>query len=160
MVPIDAALGELSTLSAQLNQATEVLNSIIRDLERGLAATKVGVSVWLEADAPFITDFLLAETKNGKKRNGWQLGYGKIADAWRILVRPVHEYWETPTEDPTEGYWVIEDCGEAVALANAPRQVRVEAAPHFERLIIELSNKVKKFLVNVEDAKKFAAPPF
>jgi len=36
--------------------------------------------------------------------------------------------------------------GETVALASAARQVRVEAAPHFERLIIELSNKVRQFL--------------
>ncbi len=147
MVPIDEALGELSSLSAQLNKETEVLNSLILDLEKRLAAAKVGVSIWLEA--------LLAASENGTSSTGWLLGYGKLGDAWRIVAKPITRTWFPIYDDPGEYSFRTENRGEPVALSNAPRIVRVEAAEHLEPLVNEISTKVKGFIANIEKAAQF-----
>jgi hypothetical protein len=149
MVPIDAALRELSFFSEQLNRETEVLNSLILDLEQRLAAAQIGVSVWL-------SESLLAENENGTSSTGWLLGYGKLSEAWRILAKPVTRTWVPVYDDPGEYSSRTEDRGAIVALANAPRIVRVEAAEHLEPLVNQIAEKVKGFIANIEKAKMFA----
>jgi len=149
MVPIDTAVLELSSLASQLNKETDSLNDIILDLERRLGSTKVGVSIWLD-------NSLLAETGDGFKQNAWVLGYAKIGDSWRIATKPITRTWER-TEEMDHGDLTdfTKDRGEPVPLLNAPRAVRVDASAFLEQLVNELATKVKGFIANIEQAKKF-----
>jgi len=47
------------------------------------------------------------------------------------------------------------DRGEPVPLLNAPREVRVDASAFLEQLANELATKVKGFIANIGQAKKF-----
>jgi hypothetical protein len=153
MVPIEQALFELSSLSAQLNQETEALNAIISVVDRQLAAAKVGVSVWLTEES----DPLLASIDApGGKIRGWVLGYAKLGDTWRLAAHPAERHWSESYECPGEGSWVTRlDDGMPVALASAPRIVRVDGAAHLERLVNALSQKVKGFIENIAKARSF-----
>src|SRR5260370_25179604 len=153
MVPIDTAVAQLSSLASQLNKETDALSDIILDLERQLANTKVGVSLWLERN-------LLAETGDGYKQDAWVLGYAKLGDSWRLAAKPVTVTWEHIEEaDHGDLTPFTKDRGEPVPLLNAPRAVRVDASAYLEELVNRLAEKVKGFIGNIEQAKRFVATP-
>jgi hypothetical protein len=152
MVPIEQALFELSSLSAQLNEETEALNEIIAGVERQLADAKLGVSIWLTE----AYDSLLAGVEvPDRKQKGWVLGFVKLGNAWRIAAHPAERYWWDDYDADNNGYYLIELKGEPVALAAAPRIVRVDAAGHLERLVKALSEKAKGFIGSVAKALSF-----
>ena len=152
MVPIRESMQDLSLLARELNAETDSLNGVIQSLEDQLAASKVGVAIWL----PHLLDES-APTREDESREifteGWLLGYAKIGDAWRIAVKRVLRVSiidgsrDVVRED-------VEDQTPPMPLTKAPRVVRVEAAQHLESLIEALATRVRRYISSIKDAKR------
>jgi hypothetical protein len=148
MVPIDGALKELSALTSKLKSATEELNGVIEDLNARLAKIGPGVSAWtgkILNRKDSVRDVTDARVEV-KIASGYELGYARVDGEWMLAVR------KTRCDDIDNDSDWIDD--EPLSLLKAPRNVRVEAAGHFEKLINAISRKAEGFIANVEDAKK------
>jgi len=158
MSPFDENLAKLSVAAKKLNTKTEDLSRLIGSVEATLAASQLGLTVWLET---ILSRGAARETtdQNGKpignryECDAWLLGYDKVEDAWhvatkRILVRADQQMSGTHREEERL------DLGEAIPLLKAPRSVRVEATPYLEGLVVLLTSRAEYLSQEVDKAEK------
>ena len=131
-----AKLHKLARLTRALNEETDQLNGRIKVFDRSLARMKLGVSVWL--------DRLIAEPGDVDTKKGYQIGYGKVKDKWRVAARRA-------TEGDTGA---VEATGDGpVPLYKAPRLVRVHAVGLFDDLLEALEDRIQSFLDYMRQAQ-------
>lgn len=146
MAPIDDKLRALRAKADELSRRSDDLNKAIEHIEAQLSG--IGVSAWLDDDPDLVIDF---ERDGDDAISGWLLGFAKLGARWRIAVRQFdggrvtqHEYGtdglSAPMTDPP------------IALADAPRAVRIQAAELFETLIEHLTRTVDHYIENVDRA--------
>lgn len=166
MAPIKDSLAELAKVAAELNEETDSFNSFVEGLEKELASHHVGVSVWLD----YKLDAVTTEDEpidGGPHRDevlkivdGWELGYCKIGDAWRIAAKRVRgretTEWEENGYGGADRVWEWADVSNPTPLIQAPRIVRIEAADHLDSLVKALSQRVKAFAESIKKAKTTA----
>ena len=149
MVAIKDALGELTTAAEQLNTASDQLNETIAALDADLAKTGVGISVWLNV---VLQPQTIVDGDGDDWRESYNLGYAKTAGEWCMVVRrEQYREWNNAGGFRQDDNRVVSG---AIPLQQAPRSVRLEAAPHLEELIRQLAAQAKKFAANVEEAQK------
>ncbi len=159
MAPNKSSVESLKKLAATLNQETEDLNHLIEELEVALDACKIGVSIWLNVALDQRTSVEVVDRRNGDRdeeqiREGWDLGYCKVGDKWRIAVKRTRS---TSRDDTTnqlgdeELVWA--DVDNPLPLVQAPRVVRVQAAGLLDDLIQTLHGRVEDFVKDIQTAK-------
>ncbi|HEY3450902.1 MAG TPA: hypothetical protein VGK67_31390 [Myxococcales bacterium] len=157
MSPSEQTLTRIAQLSTKLNAETEELNAVIRDLDKRLDATKIGVAVWSGriVDVSSTVEWNDDEERDVTLSKGWELGYAKVDDQWALAVKP-----QQGTDEPDERSnipvttWV--DAGEPIRLLKAARIVRVEAAPHLESVLELIAERAAKYIEDIEKAKRLA----
>lgn len=124
-------MGRLAQLGQQLKAETEKLNSRIRQYEKSLDRMRLGVSVWLDdviGDAEELRD------------GGFQLGYTKVRDKWRIAARRVQVRLQGDEQ-------VVEQADDGpVPLSKASRLVRLRSLGSLDDLVEKLTERVEFFL--------------
>ena len=150
MAPILDSLRSLSEASAELATKTEELNGVLLRVEKQLAEARVGVSIWLDDGRRLVDE----TPRQAGRSTGWAVGYAKVGGDWHLAAKRVSVRETSKTGNPQDDYIEFEDAGEPVALVKAPRSVRVEAAALLEKVVTELTAKVRRFVGNIEDAKK------
>jgi hypothetical protein len=114
------ALALLQDAVNVLNQETEQLNLIIKTVEDRLNEITPGVSSWLEV--PMVPD-----------ERRWDLGYGRNADHWHLLVR------------------YQSDISNEFQLLKAPRVIRLNSIALLPTLIQALTSKVVTFTTELKN---------
>lgn len=156
MAPDKNTIADIISLASTLNQETDELNAVIERLERQLGEANIGVAVWLVsvlnrdeiAGEPVEFHGTFRDTKDV---TGWNLGYCKIDKTWHIAVR---ECRGTGWADDESFTWTVTSY--PIALVNAPRIVRVEAAAHLDPLLAALKKRMEAFVGSIQRAKKIA----
>lgn len=150
----DMTLKNLSAVANTLKAETEELNRVIADLNTRIAQTGIGVSVWLDHET-ILLDSKQAEEKTDDGEplhvtTGWALGYCKTDDVWTIAVRKT-ERLHCLAEDNGSDEFSWEN---PIPLLKAPRNVRIEAAPYLEMVLVTLGQRAAQFVQNIAQAKK------
>lgn len=155
---LNESLNRLTVVAARLNAETDDLNEVIREYERQLAEANVGVTAWV---GPLIDEEIVQRDHHphGETiREGWELGYTKIDREWRIAVRRAslasgffQGDEECEYQEPAAPW------GDPIPLQSAPRQVRLQAAGMFEKLLNELTRAAEQGIKAVQGAKALLA---
>jgi hypothetical protein len=169
MVEATATLRRLSEKVSKLNKSSDDLNKLVSAYEEKLADMKIGVEVWVNdpeemAFHSFMDgygivhgeSFVLAtgDKNNDPDEGKWStfvycLGYCKIGDAWRIAVK---SGWATMFgNDDSHSF----DEEMRIPLAEASRNMRINALGAMEKLFKAIEGRVDKMLNSIEAGKKF-----
>lgn len=150
---IKESLDELKELANKLNEESDLLSEFLEGIDDELRKHKIGLSVWLsgllleEHDPPLSSP----PPPPGKEDvQGLQLGYQKIGDLWRLVVRRVWRRVDLETR-------AVEQTGRlevAMPLLNAPRLVRVEAALRLPDLLRAIAEEMRERVDGVVAARK------
>lgn len=142
---LNDSIAALAALTKKLNSETESLNATIGALDQVLGSMGVGVTFWLERTIA---------SENGWQDNaleGWRVGFTKVGGTWQLAAKKVVHSRGCFEGDPDQPWEDVQDRNEApVALAKAPRLVRLEGAPHLEELVEKLRQRVEKFVSDLE----------
>lgn len=148
MSPTQKQLETLSTVAKTLNKKSDKLNSAIADLEKRIAETNIGVSVWLDYRFELRESSGLDEEGHLTWLDYHQLGYTKVGSDWCICVRARSDQYDAK-RDCTR-------CLETeapVRLSSAPRSIRCEAAAHFDELVDSIIRKAQAYIENIDHAE-------
>lgn len=151
-MPSEKTMKELCAAAAKLNSKTDELNEVIGEFEEDLEKAGVGVTEWLtllldETDSKFDPH---DETFS---KSGWELGYAKVEGKWRLAVRQVFLKSRLGRfdDDITSRH-----SDKTLALTNAPRVVRMQAAELFENLATAITLRMNEYVAAIEEAKRAA----
>ena len=146
---VSTLLKQLSSVSQDLNEASNQLSEQIKGIETALASQKLGVRAWVEmrraperekASDGKIYEFTCVD----------ELGYDKHQGKWGLLVASYYE----ETLDPS-------DFENAQLLRDAPRELRMAAVDALPKLIQKIADEASKLAKEVaskaEQAKSIAA---
>lgn len=145
---VSALLKQLSTVSQDLNEASNQLSEQIKSIEAALASQKLGVRAWVE---------MRRTTESEKASDGRiygltrvdSLGYDKYQGKWGLLVAS----WIEEVGEP--------DDSDVSLLRDAPRELRMAAVDAFPKLIQQIADEASKLARDVarkaEQAKNIAA---
>ena len=146
---VSALLKQLTTVSQNLNEASNQLSEQIKSIEAALAAQKLGVRAWVE----------LRRTPQREQADDGRtyeitrvdsLGYDKHHGKWGLLVSS----WIEEFADP-------DDEGDVCLLRDAPRELRMAAVDALPKLILrigdEASTLAKEVARKAGKAKTLAA---
>jgi len=146
---VSALLKQLSSVSQDLNEASNELSEQIKSIEAALACRKLGVRAWVEmrrrperepASDGRVYEFTRVDS----------LGYDKHQGKWGLLVVSYYE----ETFDPS-------DFEDAKLLRDAPRELRMAAVDLLPKLIQKIGEEASKLAKDVarkaEEAKSIAA---
>lgn len=150
-------LSGLRNAANTLNAETDELHGVYTVLEDKLAAMNIGVSAWT---GHLLDERWFFETRDAQQARGrvlkthvwtgWELGYARVDDEWALSVREVRgEHEQGAVQE--DGTWSE---GEPTRLLKASRAVRLEAAQHLEALLEAIQRQVKRFVKDIDDAKK------
>jgi hypothetical protein len=147
MSPSKESLDQLASVAQELNEKSDGLNATIEQVEARLGLSRIGIAVWL------CTCIDGVKTDAGVEE-GWDVGYFKIGDTWRLAAR--HVRWRNVVED--DGTQTVDDepLADPVALVRAPRSIRVQAAPLLEVVVDRLVRQAREFVDNIDRASAFA----
>ena len=128
MSTIEEELQLLAAAAKPLQQATDEANAAIQAANAGIAATAPGIEIWLSD--PEGKPLLLG---NAASEIGYRacLGVDKVKSAWQVVYQAFH---------------VGERVGDVHPLAEASREVRLEAAVLLPELIRALTNECHRLL--------------
>ncbi len=145
---VSALLKKLSSVSQDLNEASNQLSEQIKSIEAALASQKLGVRAWVE----------LRRTSEREKASDGRiyeitrvdsLGYDKHQGRWGLLVHS----WIEEFVDP--------DDSDVSLLRDAPRELRMAAVDALPKLIQQIGEEALKLAKDVarkaEQAKSIAA---
>lgn len=148
MSPIDDKVRALRAKADELAKRSDDLNRAIEHIESQLAG--VGVSVWLDQDPEYVID--LERDGNGAM-SGWLVGFAKLGARWRIAARQFDGGRMVPDATYGLGESLDAPMTEApIALADAPRAVRIQAAELLETLVTHMTHAVERYIASVDRA--------
>lgn len=152
----------LTRAAERLNKASDELNEVLDSFDDQLQQAGVGITYWLGHNGGDPLYSLLGDRspRTGQDENevvteGWMLGYAKVDKQWRVAVRQAMYIRFVENSEDSPG-WKFDS--PAIALRDAPRAIRVEAAPLLEELANELVAVMEQYAGGVEAAKKLVAP--
>lgn len=153
MDSMDSKFESLSALASKLDQKIDGLNEVISEFERKLKTIGLGVPCWTEG--VFACEGARNVRRGGIRyirTDGWDLGYVKYGDGWRVVVKEIACYAHA---DRVDGYGQHEhshsvDIGDPIPLLKAPRHVRAAATGRFPELLRGLEVQGKKYIENIE----------
>lgn len=137
MSTIEEELRLLAAAAKPLQQATDEANAAIQAANAGIAATAPGIEIWL-ADRE--GNRVLLSNSDIYGGHGDCIGVDKVKNAWQVVCRSCH--LTTVGDDVGAGDWV----GDAYPLAEASREIRLEAAVLLPALLRALTNECHRLL--------------
>jgi hypothetical protein len=135
VAPVDRvkqSFPKLKNASELVNKASDKLNASAANINAILKNVGLGIPSWFEFDG-------------GQDENGggysWsqQIGYAKVGGKWGLAIRSTSHDWSYP--EPDEETW---------AFADAPRSLRVKAAPHIPDLLEKLIQDASDMAQEIE----------
>lgn len=118
----------LATANRDLKSRTDGLNGRLRWVNEQLQSMDLGVAVWLPEP--------VWVSENHTK---WFLGYARANGVWQLATNTVTVGAKPRPEAPAP-------------LINAPRAVRLHAAPAVKQLLLLLTERVRRFSADVAAA--------
>jgi hypothetical protein len=118
----------LATANRELKSRTDGLNDRLRWVNEQLQSMDLGVAVWLPEPV-----------WHSEQHTQWFLGYAKANGLWQLATRTVTAGAKPRPESPAP-------------LINAPRAVRLRAAPAVKQLLLLLTERVRSFAADVATA--------
>ena len=146
-------LARFTKTARQLNDASTTLNSILQKVEKSVVDANAGVEVWLEQPSLASSD----ATGSAYGHSSWTedlLGFAKVDGAWCLAIKTVmHEtgYYEGDMDSPYHNQHVT---GEAMPLAQASRDLRIEAVRLIPALLDRMTEAAQSRIRTIEDAKR------
>lgn len=143
----------LDALGVRLNDAADRVNEKIGEVEDRIVSANLGVTAWLYGPNAFlgVSQWEGHGSSYGSSAvltaTGWMLGFGKLTDNWKILVRRVELARDSDTSPIS--YHEPED---PVALLRAPRPIRIEAMGKMDDLLDLLASEAIKLLTAMDVA--------
>ncbi|MDO8433951.1 MAG: hypothetical protein Q7S58_16250 [Candidatus Binatus sp.] len=150
-------LNKFKQTAAELNQASNEINSIISSYEAQLAEANAGVEHWLESESDALCPSTPDESSNEpgvlvETHKAHQLGFAKLNVFWKLVIRQVNaerrhyagidEYIARPIE------------GSMSELSKASREIRIAALGKFPNLIEEMHREAVSALETITRAKR------
>lgn len=146
---VSALLKQLSSVSQDLNEASNQLSEQIKSIEAALASQKLGVRAWVEMRHTPERD-KASDGKIYEITRVDSLGYDKHNGKWGLLVSS----WIAEFADPDEE-------GDLCLLRDAPRDLRMAAVDALPKLILQIGEEASKLAKEVarkaDKAKSLAA---
>jgi hypothetical protein len=129
----------LSQLASQLNKATDLYMSELKEIEEQLNRLKLGVFVelndWIQTDHRFPDPFDVdSQEPVGVSYRAWTIGYGKHYHDWCILLS---EYKVSKNDDHDP---ILRS---TAPLLEASRDLRLSAAEKIPDLLKEIEKEVR-----------------
>jgi hypothetical protein len=112
------SLDALTETSKKINSATKRLNVAVDQFNSALKGLNLGVPVWI---------VVCSGEPNNQIIETEELGYAKVKGRWGVCIRLTIEGLGP---EPEERHWHFED---------APRDMRIHASSHFNKLLIALN---------------------
>jgi hypothetical protein len=121
-------LTDLLTKAKQLNEASDHVNSILKDLEAQLNAANIGLTFWYET-RPLHQSDSRGDLGPSSRYEDFAdvLGYARIDGKWSLAVkklRTVHGFYEGQMDCPYANSFEV---GDPVSLQKSPRETRLAA---------------------------------
>ena len=155
MNPID--FSSLEKKSKTINQRSNELNLALTAINKKLNSLNLGVEVFCSGALETTCETRMDDTQHGEFEREFDtstyLGYGKHLDKWGLLLKT--ETLEKVLDDNNYRQWREHD-SECNFLLSAPRQLRMKAVDHIERLVELLEEEADKLEASVGKAKKIA----
>lgn len=130
-------LQNLSMLAPRLNEASDLLNSRLSEVEEALTNLRLGVAAWVP----------LYSWEEGRLQHFEQLGFSKHRGKWALVV--MSEVEELPDQESVE------------FLRDSTRQTRLDAVDKLESLLTAIRKAAESFAERAEaqahKARVFAA---
>jgi len=140
----------VSTMQLKINQ----INLVILTFEDRLKALSPGVPCWLAQ--------CFSQEKGAKrvrragihylKTEGWDLGYTKYGEGWRIVGKKVAHYFHADRFDP-EGKPVFShsvDAGDPIPLIKCPRYVRAKSMGSLGELLQKIETIARSYVETID----------
>jgi hypothetical protein len=120
---VQASLRKLSSLSKNLNEASDALTAELNSVETALNKLKLGVSAWVQ---------IRTEELGSGETGISSLGYYKLGGKWGLVL---YQYLDGMQDDSDDG---------VIPLREAPRDLRIEAAEKLDDLLEKLAEQASK----------------
>ena len=124
----DDMLQDLRMLAPRLNEASDLLNSRLSDVEKALNNLRLGVAAWVP---------LYSWEGEGQLHHFEQLGFSKHKGKWALVVSSGVE--EFPDHDSVE------------LLRDSTRQTRLDAVDRLESLLTAIRKAAERFAEHAEE---------
>jgi hypothetical protein len=142
-------LANLSNLSTTLNQQSNKVNDLLKELEGKLYAMNLGVEVWAY-DAPLSTSpssfYDPDRDKEYRESLDLVLGWARTGEKFGLTVQAVTYTWE--------GKWVMKNEGSRTPLLQASRETRILALEKVDALVEALTNKAQELVGSIQKAQE------
>jgi hypothetical protein len=123
---------KLKEAAALLSKESDKLNESANDFNLALKQVGIGISAWV--------DFASGSNEDAGVAWSQSLGYTKLGGKWGLAIKSSTHDFSQP--DPENEYWVF---------AEAPRALRVKAAPFIPDLLDQLIQEVARTTKEVSD---------
>lgn len=150
-VEIKSLLDTFKKSAAELNSASNDINSIIKSYEAQLVAANAGLEYW-EPELRLAERIRFKDDDYEKKYTVPQLGFAKVQDAWRLVVRNLVITEGFSDNEPT--YDEDPELYSEKPLSDAPRTYRIAALAQFPEFLRGLNREVEKALETIDRAKR------
>jgi len=148
-------LSEATKAAKDLNDKSDLVQRAIDEFEAKLKELSFGIECWLEdwplSSEPFVTrddD----DRPDEKQKMEVQLGYGRYADHWALLLRDA-TYCDAGYCVAGDMAWDLQDGDNVRPLNSAPRMLRIEALKRFPSLLEKLIAAAKEATKVIEEAR-------
>ncbi|HWB15889.1 MAG TPA: hypothetical protein VG538_05730 [Vicinamibacterales bacterium] len=146
-------LTELLAKAKQLNQASDHVNAILKDLEAKLSAANIGLTFWFESKPLYQSDSRGDLSPSSTYEDVAEvLGYARIDGKWNLAVkklRTVHGFYEGQMDCPWANTFAD---GDPMSLLKAPRETRLAAVRIIDEFIAAFTAMVNQTVGELEAA--------
>lgn len=145
-----ANLSELSSLSRTLNEKSNRLNELLRDIEKKFVEMNLGVEAWVTIkDQPYIEE-------NDDSPSNWsvetQIGFADWNGIHKLLVRRVH--FQEISDNYGNAEWKERSQDGCQPLLQASRAIRLEAMARLDNLLDALVEGTKRVLAGYDKGEQ------
>jgi len=134
VAPVDRvkqSFPKLRNASVLVNKASDKLNSSAANINAILKNIGLGIPSWFQFDG--------GEDPEAAYSWGQEIGYAKVGGKWGLAIRSTSHDWSNP--GPEVETWTF---------ADAPRSLRVKAAPHIPDLLEKLTQDASNMAQEIE----------
>jgi hypothetical protein len=153
-VELTRLLSDLEDSATKLNAASDSVNDILKSVESRLVAMNLGLETWSSRPIASEDEIKVFQGGDGEERtytvtHDTELGFAKAFGEWCLAIRT--ELGE-PDPHSSDLAWAHESGPER--LADASRQLRIDALRHLPELLKTVNEKARTALAAIDEAKK------
>ncbi len=136
------AFPTLLSKAKQLNEASDVVNAVLKDLEDRLAEANIGLTFWFDSKPLSQSDCVGDFSPSSTREETFEvLGYARIEGKWCLAVkrvRHVHGFFEGQMDCPYTNVLVDDDPAALLKTARETRLAAVRVLPEFVEKFTEM----------------------